>query len=117
MKTVVLCGKKMNYDQLLDFSALSEEVVVYDDADETKMAKRIQDADILITKENPVGRDLIAAFPPQLKLIIEAGTGYNNLDLQAAREHGITVYNVPSYSSESVREMTIMFLLMLSSSM
>ena len=34
MKTVVLCGKKMNYDQLLDFSALSEEVVVYDDADE-----------------------------------------------------------------------------------
>ncbi|MBE6118163.1 MAG: D-2-hydroxyacid dehydrogenase [Erysipelotrichaceae bacterium] len=117
MKTVVLCGKKMNYDQLLDFSALSEEVVVYDDADETKMAERIQDADILITKENPVGRDLIAAFPPQLKLIIEAGTGYNNLDIQAAREHGITVCNVPSYSSESVREMTIMFLLMLSSSM
>mgnify|MGYP006874644286 CR=1 FL=1 len=29
MKTVVLCGKKMNYDQLLDFSKLSEEVVVY----------------------------------------------------------------------------------------
>ncbi len=117
MKTVVLCGKKMNYDQLLDFSALSEEVVVYDDADETKMAERIQDADILITKENPVGRDLIAAFPPQLKLIVEAGTGYNNLDIKAAREHGITVCNVPSYSSESVREMTIMFLLMLSSSM
>jgi glycerate dehydrogenase len=117
MKTVVLCGKKMNYDQLLDFSALSEEVVVYDDADETKMAERIQDADILITKENPVGRDLIAAFPPQLKLLVEAGTGYNNLDIKAAREHGITVCNVPSYSSESVREMTIMFLLMLSSSM
>jgi len=117
MKTVVLCGKKMNYDQLLDFSALSEEVVVYDDADETKMAERIQDADILITKENPVGRDLIAAFPPQLKLIIEAGTGYNNLDIQAAREHGITVCNVPSYSSESVREMPIMYLLMPSSSM
>ncbi len=117
MKTVVLCGKKMNYDQLLDFSVLSEEVVVYDDADETKMAERIRDADILITKENPVGRDMIAAFPPQLKLIIEAGTGYNNLDIHAAREHGITVCNVPSYSSESVREMAVMFLLMLSSSM
>ncbi|MBR2668921.1 MAG: D-2-hydroxyacid dehydrogenase [Solobacterium sp.] len=117
MKTVVLCGKKMNYDQLLDFSKLSEEVVVYDDADETKLAKRVQDADILVTKENPVTREMIASFPPQLKLIVEAGTGYNNLDIQAAREHGITVCNVPAYSSESVREMAIMFLLMLSSSM
>ncbi len=117
MKTVVLCEKKMNYDQLLDFSKLSEEVVVYDDADETKMAERIQDADILVTKENPVTREMIASFPPQLKLIVEAGTGYNNLDIQAAREHGITVCNVPSYSSESVREMAVMFLLMLSSSM
>ncbi|MBQ6223067.1 MAG: D-2-hydroxyacid dehydrogenase [Solobacterium sp.] len=117
MKTVVLCGKKMNYDQLLDFSKLSEEVVVYEDADETKMSERIQDADILITKENPVTREMIASFPPQLKLIVEAGTGYNNLDIQAAREHGITVCNVPSYSSESVREMAVMFLLMLSSSM
>ena len=117
MKTVVLCGKKMNYDQLLDFSKLSEEVVVYDDADETKLTERIQDADILVTKENPVTREMIASFPPQLKLIVEAGTGYNNLDIQAAREHGITVCNVPSYSSESVREMAVMFLLMLSSSM
>ena len=116
MKTVVLCGKKMNYDDLLDFSVLSEEVTVYDDADETKLAERIQDADILITKENPLTREMIEAFPPQLKLIVEAGTGYNNLDLQAAREHGITVCNVPAYSSESVREMTIMFLLMLSKS-
>ena len=117
MKTVVLCGKKMNYDQLLDFSKLSEEVVVYDDADETKLAERIQDADILVTKENPVTREMIASFPHQLKLIVEAGTGYNNLDIQAAREHGITLCNVPAYSSESVREMAIMFLLMLSSSM
>ncbi len=117
MKTVVLCGKKMNYDDLLDFSDLSEEVVVYDDADETKLAERIKDADILITKENPVTAEMINAFPEQLKLIIEAGTGYNNLDIRAARERGITVCNVPAYSSESVREMTVMFLLMLSSSM
>ncbi|MBQ6452451.1 MAG: D-2-hydroxyacid dehydrogenase [Solobacterium sp.] len=117
MKTVVLCEKKMNYDKLLDFSSLSEEVAVYEDADETKMAERIHDADILITKENPVTAGMIAAFPPQLKLIVEAGTGYNNIDIQAAREHGITVCNVPAYSSESVREMAIMFILMLSSSM
>ncbi len=117
MKTVVLCEKKMNYDRLLDFSSLSEEVAVYEDADETKMAGRIHDADILITKENPVTAEMIASFPPQLKLIVEAGTGYNNIDIQAAKEHGITVCNAPAYSSESVREMAIMFILMLSSSM
>ncbi|MBR2801853.1 MAG: D-2-hydroxyacid dehydrogenase [Erysipelotrichaceae bacterium] len=117
MKTVVLYGAKMNYDQLLDFSCLSEEVTVYDDADETKLQERVKDCDILITKENPVTREMINAFPERLKLIVEAGTGYNNIDTAAAREKGITVCNVPAYSSEGVREMTVMFLLMLSSSM
>ena len=117
MKTVVLYGEKMNYDKLLDFSILSEEVDVYDDADETKLLKRIKDADVLITKENPVTAEMLKEFPEQLKLIIEAGTGYNNIDTAAAREKGITVCNVPAYSSESVREMAILFILMLSSSM
>ncbi|MBR4122264.1 MAG: D-2-hydroxyacid dehydrogenase [Erysipelotrichaceae bacterium] len=117
MKTVVLYGAKMNYDQLLDFSCLSEEVTVYDDADETKLQERVKDCDILITKENPVTREMINAFPERLKLIVEAGTGYNNIDTAAARKKGITVCNVPAYSSESVREMAILFILMLSSSM
>ena len=117
MKTVVLYGEKMNYDKLLVFSILSEEVDVYDDADETKLLERIKDADVLITKENPVTAEMLKEFPEQLKLIIEAGTGYNNIDTAAAREKGITVCNVPAYSSESVREMAILFILMLSSSM
>ena len=62
MKTVVLYGEKMNYDKLLDFSILSEEVDVYDDADEAKLLERIRGADVLITKENPVTAEMLEQF-------------------------------------------------------
>ena len=52
-----------------------------------------------------------------MKLICEAGTGYNNLDLDAAREKGITVCNIPAYSSERVAHTAIMMILNLSSTM
>ena len=117
MKAVVLCAKKMNYDHLLDFSTLCEEVAVYDDADETKMAERLQGAEILITKENQVTAEMIQSFPDTLKIIVEAGTGYNNIDLKAASDKGLLVCNVPSYSTDSVAQMAMMFILMCASSM
>ena len=65
----------------------------------------------------PVSGDLIRQFPDSVKIICEAGTGYNNLDLAAAREKGIIVCNVPSYSSERVAHTAIMMILNLSSTM
>ena len=115
MKTVVLCSKKMSYDGLLDFSSLSEEVDVYEDSE--NVAERAKGAEVLITKENPVDRDLISRLPDSLKLIVEAGTGFNNIDIKAAGERGILVCNIPAYSTESVSEMAIAFLLMCSSSL
>ena len=117
MKTVVLCAKKMNYDGLMDLSLLSEDVDIYDDADEEKLFDRIRDADTLVTKENPVTRQMIEGFPDRLKLIVEAGTGYNNIDIRAAKDRGITVCNIPAYSTDSVAELAVMFVLMLSHSM
>ena len=84
-KTVVLNAKKMNFDGKLDFSILSSEVVVYDDTTPEELLERIQDADVIVTKEMPVSGDLIRQFPDSVKLICEAGTGYNNLDLAAAK--------------------------------
>ena len=86
MKTVVLYGDKMDYDHVLDFNILSEDVTVYPDADETKLLERLGDAEILITKENPITSEMINSFPSTLKLIIEAGTGYNNID-EIGRAH------------------------------
>ena len=84
-KTVVLNAAKMNFDGNLDFSVLSEDVTVYDDTDQHQLLARIQGAAVVVTKEMPVGGNLIRQFPDSVKLICEAGTGYNNLDLEDAR--------------------------------
>lgn len=116
-KTVVLNTAKMNYDGKLDFSILSDEVVTFDDTAPEELLSRISGAEIVVTKEMPVNRDLILQFPDSVKLICEAGTGYNNLDLDAAKEKGILVTNIPAYSSQRVAHTAIMMILNLSSSM
>ena len=116
-KTVVLNAKKMNFDGKLDFSILSSEVVVYNDTTPEELLERIQDADVIVTKEMPVSGDLIRQFPDSVKLICEAGTGYNNLDLAAAKEKGIMVCNIPAYSTQRVAQTAIMLILNLSSAM
>ena len=117
MKVVVCNGFKMNYDSSLDYSVLGDEVTVYDDTLEEDIIERIQGADVVVTKEMPVGADTIKKFPKSVKLIAEAGTGYNNIDIAAARERGIAVCNVPSYSSERVAATAMMLILNLSSTM
>lgn len=116
-KCVVLNAKKMNFDGKLDFSVLSSDVTVYDDTTNEEFPGRIQGADIIVTKEMPVSAEMIQRFPESVKLICEAGTGYNNIDLEAARKKGITVCNIPAYSTERVAHTAIMMILNLSSTM
>ena len=116
-KCVVLNAKKMNFDGKLDFSILSSDVTVYDDTTEQQLTERIYGADIIVTKEMPVSGEMIQHFPESVKLICEAGTGYNNIDLEAARKKGITVCNIPAYSTERVAHTAIMMMLNLSSTM
>lgn len=116
-KCVVLNAKKMNFDGKLDFSVLSSDVTVYDNTTEQQLSERIQGADIIVTKEMPVSAEMIQKFPESVKLICEAGTGYNNINLEATRKKGITVCNIPSYSTERVAHTAIMMILNLSSAM
>ena len=116
-RVVVVNASKMNYDHLLDFSVLSNDVQVYDDSTNEEVIERIQRARVVVTKELPVGADLLSQFPDSVKLIVEAGTGYNNIDLDAARAKGITVCNIPAYSTERVAHTVIMMLLNFSSTM
>lgn len=117
VKTVVLNARKMNYDGKLDLSTLSDEVVVYDDTAPEQLLQRVQGFDVVITKELPVSPEQLSQFPDSVKLLCEAGTGYNNLPLPAARAKGITVCNIPAYSTQRVAHTAIMMLLNLSSSM
>ncbi|MBR2560510.1 MAG: D-2-hydroxyacid dehydrogenase [Eubacterium sp.] len=116
-KTVVLNAARMNYDGLLDMSVLAPEVITYEATEPDQLLERIQDAEIIVTKEMPVSAELISAFPESVKLICEAGTGYNNIDIPAAQAKGITVCNIPAYSTERVAHTAIMMILNLSSSM
>ena len=116
-RVVVVNAGKMNYDHLLDFSVLSNDVQVYDDSTNAELIERIQGATVVVTKEIPVGPELLSQFPESVKLIVEAGTGYNNIDLDAARAKGITVCNIPAYSTERVAHTVIMMLLNFASTM
>ena len=116
-RVVVVNASKMNYDHLLDFSVLSNDVQVYDDSTNAELIERIQGAAVVVTKEIPVGVELLSQFPESVRLIVEAGTGYNNIDLDAARAKGITVCNIPAYSTERVAHTVIMMLLNFSSTM
>ena len=116
-RVVVVNASKMNYDQALDFSVLSSDVQVYDDSTNEELIERIQGARVVVTKELPVGADLLSQFPDTVKLIVEAGTGYNNIDLNGAKERGITVCNIPAYSTERVAHTVIMMILNFASTM
>ncbi len=116
-RVVVVNASKMNYDHALDFSILSNDVQVYDNSTNIELIERIQGARVLVTKEISVTAELLSQFPDTVKLIVEAGTGYNNIDLNAAKAKGITVCNIPAYSTERVAHTVIMMILNFASTM
>jgi glycerate dehydrogenase len=116
---IFLNSSKINFDNKLDFSSLDKlgQVIKYEHSNNEEILERVKDQEIVITKEMTIGRDLIEKFPPCVKLICEAGTGYNNIDIEAAKEKNISVCNVPGYSSEAVAQLVITFMLNLTSSL
>ena len=78
----------MNFDGKLDFSILSSDVKVYDDTTKQHLIERIQGSDIIVTKEMPVNAEMIQRFPKSVKLICEAGTGYEYTCAQQDTKRG-----------------------------
>jgi len=115
---VFLNSARLDFDQQIDFSQLDTfgTLKSYDESNDEEILERVKGQNIVITKELPLSGDLIEQFPSSVKLICEAGTGYNNIDLEAARRKGIAVCNVPGYSTEAVAQLVITFMLNLSSS-
>lgn len=84
----------------------------YNTSTPSEGAERMKDADVVIVDKFVIGRNLIEKSP-KLKLIAVAATGYNNIDLEAAKENGISVVNVPAYSTDSVAQHTFALILAL----
>lgn len=116
-KTVVLNAGLVNYDGNVDYSTIASQVNIYDTTKEEEILERVDGYDIVVTKEMKVSKEIIQQFPESVKLIVEAGTGYNNLDLEALKEKGIMLCNVPEYSTQRVAHTVIMLLLNLASTM
>lgn len=111
MKIVVLDGYTLNPGDLTwaGFEKLGE-VVVYDRTPESQVSSRIGDADIVLANKVPITRENMDAAP-NLKYIGVLATGYNVIDVDAAKEKGIIVTNIPTYGTTSVAQFAIAMLL------
>lgn len=112
MKITVLDGFAINPGDL-DWGILEPfgTVTVYDrtDTDEESIA-RIGDSDVVLVNKTPLPAAVIEACP-SIKLIGMLATGYNIVDVDCARRHGIPVCNVPCYSTNAVAQFAIALLL------
>jgi glycerate dehydrogenase len=77
-----------------------------------EIVERLRDATIAITNKAPLRAEALARLP-SLKLIAEAATGVNNIDMDWCREHGIAVCNIRDYAVHSVAEHVFMMILAL----
>lgn len=84
--------------------------VKYDRTKQEDVVNRAKDADAILINKINVTDEVMAALP-KLKYIGELATGYNNIDIQAAQRRGITVTNIPAYSTDSVAQIVFAHIL------
>lgn len=110
-KIVVLEGYASNPGDLSweEFAALGK-LTVYDRTAPEEILPRIRDAQIVLINKTRLTAELLAQCP-HLRMIGVMATGYNVVDIDAAKRLGITVCNVPGYSTMAVAQMTFALLL------
>ena len=111
MKIVILDGFTANPGDLswAELEALGQ-VTVYERTLPSETVARAAEADMVLTNKVVVSREVMDQLP-HLKYIGVLATGYNVVDIEAAHQRGITVTNVPAYSTESVAQMVFAHLL------
>jgi len=111
MNIVVLDGLPLNPGDLTwkDLEALGR-CTVYDRTEPKEVVPRAKEAEIVLTNKTVLSSDVIKQLP-KLKYIGVLATGYNVVDIEAARDAGIPVTNVPAYSTPSVAQLVFAHLL------
>lgn len=89
-----------------------DELICHAQTSETQLIERLQGAEVAIVNKIALD-DTVFAACPELKLILVAATGVNNIDLRAARQRGIVVSNCQAYGTATVAQHTLMLLLAL----
>ena len=101
-----VCGTEISPESLSRFG----ELALYGKPDPDEVERLVGDAEIVICSKVPFPRERLLRLP-SLRYIGLTATGYNNVDVAAARELGITVTNIPDYSAAAVTQMTMAYIL------
>lgn len=111
MKIVILDGYTLNPGDISweGFEALGE-VTVYDRTKAEDVVERIGDAEVVYTNKTPITRETLDTCK-NVKFIGVLATGYNIVDIEAAKEKGIPVANIPTYGTAAVSQFAIALLL------
>jgi len=111
MKIVILDAFAVNPGDLSwDFLKEYGELEVYDRTLRPEVISRCAGAEVVLSNRTAVPRELLEACPT-VKFINTIGTGYDMIELEACREHGVIVCNVPAYSSDSVAQLAFMLIM------
>ncbi len=111
MRIVILDGHTLNPGDLSweSVSALGD-CEIFPRSNSAESMERSREAEILFTNKVPISKALIDSAE-KLRYIGVMATGYNIVDLEAARSRGITVTNVPAYGTSAVAQMVFVLLL------
>ena len=111
MKIVILDGQRTNPGDLswAPIKALGT-VTVHANTSPEQLIERIGDHEVVVLDKPVITREILETCPA-LKLIALFATGFNNIDVEAARELGVTVCNAPGYSSNAVSQLAAALLL------
>lgn len=109
---IVFTDSKTVVSGKADIEVLNEfgEVVLYDSTSPEELPERIADADMVLCNKTIFSADTMAKAE-KLQYIGLCATGYNNIDVDYAAKHGITVCNAGSYSTEAVAQHTFALML------
>lgn len=111
MKIVILDGYAANPGDL-SWESFKEfgELTVYDRTAQSDVLKRASDADIIMTNKVNIDARILSELK-NLKIICVLATGFNVIDIAAAKQQGVVVCNIPSYSTDSVAQMVFAHIL------
>lgn len=109
MKIVFLDAISMGDVSLEEMAALGE-LVCYPSSTAEEARERVRDADVVCLNKVIVDQAFLDAAP-KLKLVCEAGTGINNIDVKLCEQRGVAVRNVAAYSTDSVAQTAWMHIL------
>lgn len=111
LKAVILDGYTENPGDL-SWECIEKlvDLTVYPRTEPEKVLERSMDADILIVNKVHLTREIIEQLP-KLKFVSTLATGFNQIDIKALRERGISASNIPAYSTNAVAQMVFAFIL------